>query len=362
VLRAGDAYRGIALIAFNTVLLLVAVELCAMAALWLLKPDLAPVSTAAYYAAQPWSDAYGREYRLAKTKKFSPYVMWRTAPFRGQQINVDDKGIRRTDGSRCVEGAYRVFAFGGSTLWGVGSPDWGTIPSYLTAMLEARLGQPICMVNFGEQGFVSTQGVVQLIGQLEAGNVPQLVLFYDGINDTYSAILEGVAGSHYEINRIRWSLDATRPLAIEWLRERAIYRLAAQLRSKPRTITEAALTEGLSAAVVDNYLNNYRIVAALAHEYGFDYRFFWQPNLVVTHRTLTPEEEGLRTSVSPRAAAFITSVYVRMHASSGHPRNHLYDISDVFDRVPTHPYADWMHLTPEGNRQVAQAIAASLAE
>jgi lysophospholipase L1-like esterase len=360
--RTASVYRGTALIALNTVMLLVAVEFCAMLALWLLKPEEAPPKRVAYYAAQQWSEAFLREYNRAHRKTFHPYVMWRTAPFHGKYINVDDKGIRQTDGSHCVDDAYRVFAFGGSTVWGVGSPDWGTIPSYLTATLEARLGRPICMVNFGEHGFVSGQSVVQLIAELEAGNIPQLVVFYDGINDTYSAVLTGVAGTHYEIGRIRSRLEGQpKPPTLAWLQERAIYRLAA-LRSKPAPAPEVALTDDLAAGVVENYLSNYRIVSALAREYGFDYRFFWQPNLIVTHRALNREEDEMRGRFDPEAAAFIANVYARIHASCGAPRDNLYDLSEVFDLASIHPYVDWMHLTPEGNQRIAQAIADSFGE
>ena len=34
---------------------------------------------------------------------------------------VDAQGLRRTPGAQCGAGAYKVFAFDGSTMWGVGS-------------------------------------------------------------------------------------------------------------------------------------------------------------------------------------------------------------------------------------------------
>lgn len=362
--RALDAYRGLALVGLNTLVLLVAVEGAAMVALWLMpepaaEPEIGPV---AYYAAHPWSGPFRREYQRAHTKKFHPYVMWRTAPFHGEYINVDEDGIRRTEGSRCVEGAYRVFAFGGSTMWGVGSPDWGTIPSYLSAALEQRLGAPICVVNFGEHGWVSTQSLMQLIGEVDAGNVPDLVLFYDGINDTYSAVRNRVAGAHLEIGRFRSRLEEREPAALAWLRQRAVYRLAARVRGAPPAAPAPPLSDELAQAVVDTWLNNYRIVATLAREYGFDYRFFWQPNLIVCGRTLTPEEERLRRGLEPEEADFVARVYARMRAAVGDGRAKLYDIADVFDGGSAQPYVDWMHLTPDGNREVANAIAASIGD
>jgi hypothetical protein len=101
----------------------------------------------------------------------------------------------------------RVFAFGGATMWGTGSPDWETIPAYLQAGLEARRGKPVCMVNFGESSFVSTQEVIQLLLQLESGNVPHLVIFYDGINNIYAAYQSGQAGVHENLDPIAAKLQ-----------------------------------------------------------------------------------------------------------------------------------------------------------
>jgi hypothetical protein len=39
-------------------------------------------------------------------------------------------------------------------------------------------------MNFGESGFVSTQSVIQLMQELQSGNIPHLVIYYDGVNDT----------------------------------------------------------------------------------------------------------------------------------------------------------------------------------
>lgn len=39
-------------------------------------------------------------------------------------------------------------------MWGTGSPDWGTIPAFLQSGLQALKGGPVCVVNFGESGWV----------------------------------------------------------------------------------------------------------------------------------------------------------------------------------------------------------------
>jgi hypothetical protein len=52
-------------------------------------------------------------------------------------------------------------------------------------------------------GWVSTQSVIMLLRQLQHGNIPDVVVFYDGVNDTYAAYQQGFAGwPQNELNRV----------------------------------------------------------------------------------------------------------------------------------------------------------------
>lgn len=42
-------------------------------------------------------------------------------------------------------------------------------------------------MNYGENAYVSTQGLIHLILLLESGDVPDMVIFYDGVNDILAA-------------------------------------------------------------------------------------------------------------------------------------------------------------------------------
>ena len=67
---------------------------------------------------------------------YYPYVGWRRAPFKGTTIEIDQNGIRVTPGADCSAKSFKVFTFGESSMWGTGSPDWGTIPAHLQRGLE----------------------------------------------------------------------------------------------------------------------------------------------------------------------------------------------------------------------------------
>ena len=90
---------------------------------------------------------------------------------------------------------------GGSSLWGFGARDDQTIPSLLARSLDEQ-GWRVELKNLAEIGYVSTQEVIALTRELQAGYRPDLVIFYDGVNDTTSALLEGEPGlTTNEINR-----------------------------------------------------------------------------------------------------------------------------------------------------------------
>jgi hypothetical protein len=63
-------------------------------------------------------------------------------------------------------------------MWGLGSPDWGTIATYIQQALNETRNTKICVVNFGMNGYYSAgilEGVahylpetVALWGDIEA--------------------------------------------------------------------------------------------------------------------------------------------------------------------------------------------------
>ncbi len=135
------------------------------------------------YETKPWAADLWREFALARRNRYGAFYLWRTRPFAGRLIRVDSAGLRQPPGAQCSAGAYQVLVFGGSTVWGLGSPDDGTIPAHLQSILSGRLSRPVCVTNFGQLGFTTAQDLVMLESELRAGNVPDLALVYGGSND-----------------------------------------------------------------------------------------------------------------------------------------------------------------------------------
>src|SRR5262249_50473552 len=120
-------------------------------------------------------------------------------PFQGTYLNNDERGLRRTwnraDGAvdSSAGPPKEVYVFGGSAVYGQGARDAWTIPSCLARNLAQR-GLNVRVTNHGQSGYVSTQEMIAALLQLQAGHRPEVVVFYDGVNDTYSALLESDIG------------------------------------------------------------------------------------------------------------------------------------------------------------------------
>ena len=117
--------------------------------------------------------------------------------------------------------------------------------------------------------------------------------------------------------------------------------------------------------VIELYVTNYRMAAALGKAYDFSVQFFWQPNAFVGPKPLTSAERAYQSP--PNLAPFFERVTPRAQAAArANPQVH--DLTAVFaDRTDWPPswrlactYVDWLHLAPEGNRIVAQAIVDTL--
>jgi lysophospholipase L1-like esterase len=348
--------------------LAIAVELGAFGALrWLAHRELRrpdPRAALAAYRDAEWAPGYWQELTLVqRLPEYYPYVVWRRETRAGETILIDGEGRRRTHHSRCVPGAYTVYMFGGSTLWGYGAPDWATIPSYL-AEEYARHGRMACIENFGEFGWVGTQGVLKLVLELKAGRRPDLVIGFDGCNDVLTPLQSGRVDVHGNFREIKAWHDWHRQLALGsfgWLGATNSATLAGRvaMRLGPggsgwRADTEAA---PLARRIVQDYVGGVDIVEALGVRHGFKSAFFWQPVALAERKSLTPEERSRVESVRDERHRPLPALYEQTYELiRAIRRPSVHYLADVFNDERGDVYLDICHLAPPGNRLVARRM------
>jgi|SoiMethySBSTD1v2_1073268.scaffolds.fasta_scaffold178919_2 lysophospholipase L1-like esterase len=390
-----DSYRAIAILTLNALVLCVVLELAARTIFKLervisqpaeqLVGEGSPRETVSYYSSQDWAKRYWHEFRLSKKERYYPYVGWRRAAFKGETVNIDPNGIRVTPGADCSAKSFKVFAFGESSMWGTGSPDWGTIPANLQKGLEKTRPGPVCVINFGESAYNSAQDVIMLLLQLRSGNVPDLVLFYSIAGDIGVAYESGRADVHANLDVVAARFEGSKPPTIvDWLRSSSAYALIDALVGKltianPQqqeagqggfldrvTPTPSGLgtyeTSGidvakLSESIVENYFRSYEIVKALGQQFGFKYSFIVPPIISRGNKPLTREEEEMKHRLVSNAALdkLVTAVYQKIERESGKYQN-LYSMVHIFDRQDELIWIDEGHVTPMGNQLIARRM------
>jgi len=280
-----------------------------------------------------------------------------------------------TPGADCSAKSFKVFTFGESTMWGTGSPNWGTIPANLQKGLEKLRQGPVCVMNFAESAYVSTQDVIMLLVQLRSGNVPDLVLFYSIGGDIAAAYQSGRAGVPANLDQIaaRFERRQERSAFVDQLRSTYAYSLIDQLigkltianpQQKEPTPSELVTYESmgidaskLSDLIMQDYLGNYKIVSALAQKYGFKYFFFLVPQVSLSNKPLTPEEQEMKHRAESEAEFYKlnTAVYRTIEREFSKYQN-LYSMAHIFDHYDSLIWIDDGHVTPIGNQLIAERM------
>jgi len=195
-----------------------------------------------------------------------------------------------------------------------------------------------------------------------------LVIFYEGVYNTYAAYQSG-RPTHQNFDQIAAKLQngkSPQPSFIAWIESSNSFHLfkilMAELRHNSQNST-GLLTDKtmgidpgpLSDSVVEKYISNYKIVHALAREYGFKSLFFWQPFITDGDKSLTAEEQEMKRGMDPALIELYGSVYRRVQQAAEKYED-LYDMANVFDEYEPLVWIDIAHVTPEGNRLIAQKM------
>lgn len=308
-----------------------------------------------------------REFDESRVFRYEPYTIWRRNAYEGETINVDENGLRDTPGSQCDDDAYTVYVFGGSTVWGTGAVDSETIPAYLQQHFDT-LHDAVCVVNFGETAYVATQGTIILMLQLQAGQIPDLVVFYNGLNEVFAGYQNNDAFTHMNLESISAIFDGTDNQEEEETSFFADLHITKFIRSmipEPSqsrgkevmgaNLEAIQLDDTLPADIVASYISNYQMVQMMAETYGFDYQFFWQPLTLVEDKPMTEQEIEFRDNQPDNLKQLYQETYALMQAEAdNYP--HLYYIADVFNGESDSIYVDWMHPNGQGNEMVAQTM------
>ena len=294
---------------------------------------------------------------------FEPYSLWRLDPFKGKFVNVNENGTRKTIKSP-KPNAKKVFMLGGSTMWGEGATDSGTIASHL----QAKLGDDYDVTNYGEVAYNSVQEFNVLLDRLAKGDIPDIVVFYDGVNDGFASVYSpGVPrGIHTGVDAFQLKSANLSSTALElynqsgWGHLKDLWGQVAQKLHLPapnKGKWDDKIAPKIETNIIET-LHDYDAlitqVKALEKAYGFKAYFFWQPNLFSLHREPIGFEMEPYNNASPtwRNAMKNMAIAAKQHFR-GRESDNVYYIGDLFDDSTEPVFMDWCHVPSKANEQVA---------
>src|SRR3989344_7108986 len=303
------------------------------------------------YSDKEWAELYFKEFKDSFEAEYYPYVGYRRVPnFKGEFINLDENSIRKTENNCSDSDTIKIFVFGGSTIWGTGARDIGTIPSYLAKDLCESFSVEI--TNFGESGYTSSQEVIRLILELRNGNVPDVVVFYDGVNDVYSSYQNNVAGVPQNIENRKADFNSRKNLNIKgYLINSNFMEILKKVvkTSREKNLIEKGLSSSLSDETTAIYLNNVKIVKILEKEYGFKSLFYWQPAVYTKNELSGNEKDEINLDMT------FGGLY--LHVTDGiNNSDSVVDLTGVFNVNKT-IFIDDVHISEDGNEIIAKVIA-----
>lgn len=315
-----------------------------------------------------WVVQYEQERINSARFRWESYVYWRRLPYNGECINVGPGGLRTTWTSeksvRENQKPIQIWMFGGSTMWGWGSRDDHTISSYVARKLTDHAWN-VRVKNFGETGFVSTQESILFQREL-LGGLPDIAVFYDGINDIAAAHQNRAVGlpmneanRRVEFNMLLYPKRGLLALANQ---EFAVCRFSNALLR--RVIGEEPLPRSrddkdFAQSIADVYMNNTHNVCLIAADRKIDVLFFLQP-LAFTRTTQISFEDRYAHNLD-FCKELTGTVYKQIQGSTQmQDAAYFHDISDVLDDEPDLCFIDGCHTTEIANEVIAEHMVSRL--
>ena len=301
---------------------------------------------------------------------YKPFVQFGESPYQGKYVNVDESGFRLSKNQGpwpLAKENFNVFIFGGSTAFGYGVPDEETIASYLQDYLSGinLLGKRVAVYNFGQGNYFSTQERILFEQLLNSGNIPNLAIFIDGLNEFYYNEDKPIFTELFE------QITGNRPRALKYLSLRAmeslpIAKAANLISNKIFKNDKLNLDEGiyndsaLINRVIDRYFKNKKLIEATASVYKIKPVFVWQPIPLYKYDLkyhLFVEGGFERHTYSKYGYPQMAKLN-----ESGSLGNDFLWCADMQEGIEEPLYVDKVHYTAEMSQKLAQKIADLLVE
>ena len=299
---------------------------------------------------------------------------YRYHPYLNYLIDIEKMGKKKVHLCNEEDPEFKIYFYGGST-----SVD-GEVP-VPTAVANnlCKEGYSVEVVNFGQTGYVSTQEMFKLMLHLQQGRRPDMVVFYNGSNDSWSDGPGSVDRdetktilNHYlynDRNYLSNTMNSIQTLLFNHnisKEDYDNYRILDSIDSFNYFNQHYLQTwhyenrEEKYQDIIDAYFFNVNAVHSLGDFYNFDVLFYWQPN-IATKDNLTDDERNL--AYGERYEMFEHHQEFNKHITPElRDQERVTSLLDIFEGEKREIYKTDVHKTELGYQIVADFITDDIKE
>ena len=293
-----------------------------------------------------------KEFKMLSTE-YKSFLGWRRKPFVSEYTNIKGKYQNRVSTNESLDNSF--WFFGGSTIWGTGVSDYNTIPSFFAKISGEKV------FNFGETGWTSRQSLNQLINLIGDGEKPKVVIFYTGINDYHAGCRaeNKVLAAHDRDQQFSTIINDNKTKNfIKWLFNPYLsISKKINIKQKNNRLLYDCLTDDKKAiSVANHFINNLYTAFLVSKRANSEFFFILQPSI---YSSTSPKEYlDIDNQTRLRNQKVFNLIANKMEEICKKDREFCISFADgrswlnVNDKV----FIDDAHLTPKGNRLIAEKI------
>lgn len=310
-----------------------------------------------HYKDHPWAKKHFDELNEINAE-YQSYIGWRRKNFKGQTIQIDSIGIRKTIQSAELSDSMPLAIFlGGSTIWGDGVNTEHTIPSLFSSLYPGNY----LVKNYGESGYSAYQSLQFLQLRLLDGIQPSLVISYDGVNNSPAHLNKPFAHSREQqiITEMKGA-DAPPPYKAYLLQSTRQFLNKIRNRFFPKTLKSnqeiPQFSPKQNQAAATELLESWLLLKEQCDKINAQFLCVLQPNVFVSNPNYESSRHLIQHHLYQNGYVYYdivleminTKKYEALKPSFVNLTDQLNNVQDV--------YIDFCHLSPEGNQIMTKAI------
>lgn len=288
------------------------------------------------------------------------------------KVVINDIGFRGEVPSKIKPAdEFRVFLLGGSTAFNGYPPD-ETISAHLEKIFHKQGYKKIKIYNWAVTSYVSAQELSLLVHYV-IDYQPDGVIIFGGGNDiaspynydprpNYPYNFVAVETGLENLNSHGSFLKSARAILLKSKAVQFLFKNIFTNQLLPigdLRVQEKYMSDNWKELIINNYIGNLKKMSMLSKQYEFKFAVFLQPFVHFKNPLAQNERRLIETG---NFNAYLYGQYDKVREQFDKLKDDMIavDLSYIFENVDSEIFSDYIHITNDGNRLIAQKMFENL--